>query len=350
MSKHPILLALMAAALFGLATPASKWLLSGLSPFQLAGLLYLGAALGTAPVALRRGGGLLPIPQDRRNRLRLAGAVIAGGIVGPVCLLSALRLVGAAPVSLWLNLELAATAILGAIFFRDHLGRAGWIGVLAALAGAGALSSSEGTAGLAAGALVLAACVAWGLDNHLTALIDGMTPSQTTLWKGIVAGTFNLATGIALEPFAAGAPVVLGALAVGELSYGASIALYIGAAQGIGATRAQVVFATAPLFGVAGAALGLGEAITAAHVVAAALFAAAVACLLAESHAHLHAHGAMRHTHAHRHDDGHHDHEHPGLPVGVRHTHAHEHGEVEHRHPHWPDLHHRHGHGGERDP
>jgi hypothetical protein len=49
-------LALASAALFGAATPASKALLADLSPFQLAGLLYLGAALGVAPVAWRRGG------------------------------------------------------------------------------------------------------------------------------------------------------------------------------------------------------------------------------------------------------------------------------------------------------
>ena len=38
-------LALLSAVLFGAATPASKLLLGSLEPFQLAGLLYLGAAL-----------------------------------------------------------------------------------------------------------------------------------------------------------------------------------------------------------------------------------------------------------------------------------------------------------------
>ena len=43
--------------------------------------------------------------------------------------------------------------------------------------------------------------------------------------------------------------LVLGGLLVGTLAYGASIALYITAAQQLGATRAQMVFATAPFFG-----------------------------------------------------------------------------------------------------
>jgi len=50
MRKRPILLALLAAAVFGAVTPASKALLSDLSSFQLAELLYLGAAVGGSPV------------------------------------------------------------------------------------------------------------------------------------------------------------------------------------------------------------------------------------------------------------------------------------------------------------
>lgn len=69
----------------------------------------------------------LPQRADRRNRLRLAGAVFFGGVLGPVALLYGLRLAEAASVSLWLNLELAATAVLGAIVFRDYLGVRGWL-------------------------------------------------------------------------------------------------------------------------------------------------------------------------------------------------------------------------------
>jgi len=61
---------------------------------------------------------------DRANRIRLLGAVILGGICGPLALLFGLRM-AAASVAMWLNLELVATALLGHFFFRDHLGRYG---------------------------------------------------------------------------------------------------------------------------------------------------------------------------------------------------------------------------------
>lgn len=337
-------LALLSAALFGAATPASKALLSSLGPLQLAGLLYLGAAAATAPFALRGGRLRFPGRDDPRNRARLIGAIAAGGVAGPVLLLLGLRAAEAASVALWLNFELAATAALGALFFGEHLGRKGWAGVAAIFGGAVALSAPGGFAGLGAALLVLAACACWGLDNHLTALIDGITPSESTFWKGIGAGTTNLALGLALEPATASGTAIASGIAVGMLAYGASIVLYIRSAQSLGATRAQGIFASAPFFGAALAAAFLGEALGPRHAFAAVLFLLGIVLLTLDRHDHAHQHEAMEHEHEHGHDDLHHDHEHPGLAPGVRHVHRHRHEPMVHAHPHWPDLHHRHRH------
>lgn len=152
----PILIALAAAAAFGLAAPLGKILLADLPPLQLAGLLYLGAALGTGPWAFRAG------PRrrlDGRNWARLAGAVVSGGAIAPVLLLSGLRLASAASVSLWFPLEMAATAALGAFFFHDPLDRGGCLAAAGSLASAFILAWGEKAAGLRAGGLVAAACL-----------------------------------------------------------------------------------------------------------------------------------------------------------------------------------------------
>jgi len=343
----PFVNALLAAALFGAATPASKWLLGTLSPLQLAGLLYLGAALGVVPALVRSRS--LAFPRDRLGRTRLLGAVVCGGLLGPLLLLLGLRLASAASVSLWLNLELEATAVLGAVWFHDRLGAGGWLGAAVALGAGALLSSGEGAAGFAAGGLVAAACVCWAFDNHWTALLDEVPPAVTTFWKGATAGAANLALGAALAPFTAAPSRVAAALATGALCYGASIVLYVTAAQSLGATRAQVAFASAPLFGVALAAAWLGEPVSTLQLGAAAALALAVGLVLRDRHAHLHRHEALAHVHWHRHDDGHHGHAHPpaesGAPPGGAHAHWHVHEPLEHAHPHWPDLHHRHRHG-----
>ena len=103
---YGLLSALASAVLFGAATPAAKRLLLDLTAFQLAGLLYLGAAIGIAPGALWQRGDRPPL--DAMNRRRLAGAVLFGGILGPVLLLLGLRSALAGSVSLLLNFEIAA--------------------------------------------------------------------------------------------------------------------------------------------------------------------------------------------------------------------------------------------------
>jgi len=344
MLKYPIAMALLAAALFGAATPASKWLLAEFTPFQLAGLLYLGGGVGAMATALREGGLRLPPRADRKNRIRLCGAVVVGGVLGPTLLLGGLHLASATSVSLWLNLELAATAVLGAVFFRDHLGPAGWLGVVLSLTASTLLSSAAGLAGLGAGSLVLLACICWGFDNHLTALIDSMTPSQIAFWKGIIAGGVNLSVGLSLAPLHGGWSILFGALLVGACSYGASIVLYIASAQRLGATRAQMVFSSAPFIGVALSATILHESLSLVHLLSAALFGIAISLLLMERHIHVHVHETLDHEHVHNHDDGHHHHDHVAVPAAVRHTHRHQHERTVHAHRHWPDLFHRHKH------
>jgi drug/metabolite transporter (DMT)-like permease len=341
---------LLAAVLFGASAPASKLLLASFGPFTLAGLLYLGAALAVAPSALHARSAAPLVPRDAASRRLLAGAIGLGGIVGPVLLLVALRASGAGSVSLLLNLEMAATAALGALFFREPLGPAGWCGV-AGVVGAGiALSAGAGWPGFAAAGLVAGACIAWGLDNHWTALQAGLTPVQTTLWKGAAAGSVNLSLGLVAEPWPGASPAVwFAALTVGGLAYGASIALYVAGAQQLGATRAQACFASAPFLGAALSFAILGEPFGARVGFAAALLLVSVSVLLTGRHAHEHRHEALVHVHAHRHDDDHHAHAHPGLPPGTEHTHWHRHEPVVHRHAHGPDLHHRHRHGG-REP
>ena len=214
-----ILIAILSALLFGAATPLSKNLLDHLSSFQLAGLLYIGAALGVIVLVIRDKKFTWPWYMDRKNALRLLGAVLFGGMLGPVLLLAGLRLANAASVSMWLNLEMVATAILGHYIFKDHLTKIGWLAAGGILLSAIILTSGEGSAGILAGILVTLACVCWGIDNHLTALIDGITPAQSTLWKGLVAGTTNLIIGISIAPLTGSFGSVAGGLILGVFAY-----------------------------------------------------------------------------------------------------------------------------------
>src|SRR5213592_2944007 len=87
---RPIILALIAALLFGLSTPAAKILLDTTDPWLLAGLFYLGSGLGLGGlrvILLLIGRAPRDAPLRRRDVPWLTGAILTGGIVGPVFLM-----------------------------------------------------------------------------------------------------------------------------------------------------------------------------------------------------------------------------------------------------------------------
>lgn len=345
--KHrlfPLALCLLAAALFGASAPASKAFLATLPPLALAGFLYLGAACATLPFAVR---GRAQVQWNRKNVYRLGGAILFGGVLGPVLMLIGLHRAPAASTALWLGLETPATAILAVWLFREHLHARGWLAVGLVTAASVILAAPQDFSLAPAAGLIALACVAWGLDNSFTSLIDGFTPAQSTFVKGAVAGAINLTLALALDPSWTLGMHAVWAMAVGCLAYGASIVLYVSAAQHLGAVRSQMAFATAPFFGVALAWTLGGEPMTLAQLVAASLMVVSIFLGATERHAHAHAHAAVRHTHWHRHDDGHHDHAHAaGYTRAILgwHIHEHAHEALSHSHAHGSDLHHRHEH------
>ncbi|RJQ59643.1 MAG: DMT family transporter [Desulfobacteraceae bacterium] len=341
------IIGLISAFLFGAATPASKALLGGIPAQALAGLLYLGAALGVLPIIVKEGAFPWPWRAGHRSFFLLTGAILLGGILGPVLLLLGLKAARAGSVSLWLNLEFVATVVLGHFVFREYLTLRGWIAAGGTFAAILLLAGADRGSGILPTVLVASGCICWGFDNHFTALIDGISPAQTTLWKGVVAGAFNLSIGSAVSGGAGTPGMVLTALLVGTLSYGFSITLYINAAQGMGATRSQMIFSTAPFFGLLLSVTALGEAFTGMQATAAGLMAVSLLVLFSEKHEHVHRHDTMSHQHVHRHDEAHHDHAHEGIRPEQKHPHWHEHDSQKHAHKHWPDLHHRHGHKDE---
>jgi drug/metabolite transporter (DMT)-like permease len=327
--------------LFGASAPAASVLAGDMPALVLAGLLYVGAALAMLPAVARH----RPTPDAVRAGGRpLVLAVVFGGAIGPALLVAGLERVPAATASLLLNFELVATVALAAFVFREHLGRR-LLAAAGLVASAGVLLVWEpGAATDLGGWLVIAACIAWGIDNSVTARIDQLSPEQVTFTKGVVAGTANLVLGVAVAAaWNLEIRQIAAALLIGAIGYGASITLWVKGARDLGAARGQVIFATAPFVGAVLSWTLLGESITVAQAVAVPLSAVGVALSLRTAHEHTHRHSVVEHEHEHRHDDGHHDHTHADEVHGS-HTHRHRHDAVEHAHPHVPDLHHGHAH------
>ena len=349
-ARQGVLSALGAAALFGASTPIAKRLVGAIDPVMLAGLLYAGSGLGLACgllaryVATRRLRSKTSLPRGS-DLLWLAGAILFGGVLGPVLLMLGLTSLTASASALLLNLEAVFTALLAWFVFHENFDRRVALGMgLIVIAGI-LLAWSPGSGALSPGALFVAgACLCWAIDNNFTRKVAANDAMAIASAKGLIAGAANI--GIA---FAAGAALPTPTLSmiaalVGLAGYGISLMLFIVALRALGTARTGAYFSVAPFFGAA-VAIGLQhEAITPTLFVAGALMAWGVWLHVSERHEHSHAHEHLAHSHSHVHDE-HHRHVHGFAWAGEEpHVHLHTHRPMRHAHPHFPDIHHRHRH------
>ena len=351
MNHQAVIFALLSAALFGVSTPAAKALLGAIDPTVLAGLLYCGAGFGVA--ILRRiarpwiaDTSAAETPLAANDMPWLAGAIVAGGIIGPLLLMAGLAHTDAASASLLLTLEGVATALLAWFVFHESFDARIALGMSCLVAGAGVLawSGTPTLSGLIGPLAITGACIAWGIDNNLTRKVSLADPLQIVELKGLIAGPFNLALGIWLGGKSpAFSPLLIAGL-VGFVGYGISLVLFVLALRHLGTARTGAYFSTAPFLGAATAVMFLGEAVTMQLGIAGLLMAIGVWLHLTETHEHAHEHDPTEHAHPHVHD-AHHQHVHgPGDPTGEPHTHVHRHARLRHKHAHVPDMHHTHRH------
>lgn len=342
--------AFAAAFLFGASTPLAKMLSADVQPVLMAGLLYLGSGLGLGCYVLLR--------TLRRSTLRresslstkdipwLAGAILAGGIVGPVLLMWGLQRTPASSSSLLLNVEGVLTALLAWFVFRENFDSRIASGMGLITAGALWLSWSGRPVGsLPWGPIAIAgACFAWALDNNLTRKASAGDPLQIAAIKGLVAGGTNCIVAASYGAKLPNTAVLLNVGLIGLFGYGLSLAFFVLALRQLGTARTGAYFSIAPFVGEAISIVFLKEPISPGIVFATILMGSGVWLHLTERHEHQHQHDSFEHEHRHTHDE-HHQHDHkPGDPVLKSHSHKHWHRPIIHSHPHYPDIHHRHSH------
>lgn len=336
--------ALGAAILFGASTPIAKLLLGNIDPWMLAALLYLGSGVGLTlyRLLLRH-----PRPTLRRDEwIWLAGAIVVGGVIAPVLLMTGLTRMPASGASLLLNAESVFTALLAWIVFKENADRRVVLGMVAIVAGAvvlawpGELRFGELLPVLA----VVGACFAWAVDNNLTRKLALLDATWVTSMKGLCAGIVNLVAALAFGARLPEPAAMAQALTLGFLAYGISLALFVLALRHLGTARTGAYFSVAPFFGTVLAIPLLSESVDARLIGAGALMGFGVWLHVTERHRHLHQHATIVHAHEHEHDEHHRHAAHPALPAGASHTHEHTHLPMTHDHEHFPDAHHRHDH------
>ena len=248
-------LAILAAALYALNAPFSKFLLQHSGPTMMAAFLYLGAGVGLflyGLVGKALGHDPVRAPLTRKE-LPYTIAMIVLDIAAPILLMMGLTRTAAANASLLNNFEIVATSLIALLIFKEHISRRLWMAIgLVTLAsmilgfqGAGSLTFDIGSL------FVLGACLCWGFENNCTRMLSSKSSVQITVIKGCFSGLGSLLVArLSGEPFPA-LQWVLCILALGFVAYGLSINFYIMAQSHLGAAKTSAFYSIAPFLGVA---------------------------------------------------------------------------------------------------
>lgn len=341
-----VLLAVLAAACYGVSSPISKFLMARLEPAFIAALLYLGAGLGIGAILLLnrlRAKSPAEAPLTAAELPFVIGMVLLD-ILAPILLMFGLKLTNPGTVSLLNNFEIVATSLLAMLLFKEAVGKRMWLAILVITLSSFLLSLDDldHFTFSPGAALVLLAAISWGLENNFTRKLSMKNPLQVVCIKGLGSGTGALLVAFLIGVGDRDWLFIFLALLLGFFAYGLSITLYIMAQRELGAARTSAFYAVAPFIGVALSLALFGLPPTFSFLAGLVLMVIGAFIAAYEEHAHEHVHEEMTHEHRHSHDDGHHFHNHEGS-VG-EHSHPHTHEAMAHNHPHTPDLHHRHAH------
>ncbi|MHC1626887.1 MAG: DMT family transporter [Methanoculleaceae archaeon] len=187
-NARPVVLALIAALLFGSAAPLSRLLLEGIGPLSLGVLIYIGTGsgmaccMGTCRVAgyARR---TIESPVTRSDIPWLVASVLTGSLLSTVFLMFGLRLTPATTASLLLSFEAVATSLIAYSIFGEPVGRRFWLALILIVGGCFALSwNPDSVLGFSAGALgIIAATICWGFGNNFNRILSAKDPVSVVM-------------------------------------------------------------------------------------------------------------------------------------------------------------------------
>lgn len=278
--------AVSSAVLFGIGATFNKIVLASVHPTVVAGLIYLFAGIVLSLIRfspLRRSiMRLLETPTQteakicRKDVFFLALVVLSGATIAPYLFLNGLNLTTAINASLLQNAEPLFTVFIAVLFLREKAGKKEWIGVLFLVLGAVFLTTNAEffkltlSQSLFGNALIVAACLFWGIDNNLSKFLCIKEDLiLITALKCLAGGAVLLLVASALKlDLLVPLSTLPYLLSVGALSIGFSILFFMLGLREIGSVRTGIIFSTSSLFGALFAFITLKEAFTITQLIA----------------------------------------------------------------------------------
>jgi drug/metabolite transporter (DMT)-like permease len=256
------LFALLSAFFFSLNIPVSKVLLSVVSPYWLASLLYFGAGIGTwiyqkiTPSISARG-------EPISYQFLWFVLMILLDTVAPIIFLIGVKETDGNMVGLLSNGELFFTLVIALLIFKEKLQRLSWIALGFIVLGVVVSNIQLSTFDLQEGQLwILLAMLIWGIENNVSKKLSLGNPLNVVIIKGVGTGVGTLIVSLLLQETFPSWWMASISLLAGFLIYGGSLIFYVFAQRSLGAAKVQMIQSFSPLLGGVFAWLLFQETIT----------------------------------------------------------------------------------------
>lgn len=266
----PILFAIAAAVFYALNMPFSKLLLDGVGSTMLAGLLYVGAGVGTGLLYICRSRRIPPSEKLARDDLLYTVLMVVLDIAAPIFLMLGLKSASAANASLLNNFEIVATTIIARLIFSERVASRLW-GAIGLITLSSAILSFEDISSFSfswGSLLILAAATCWGLENNCTRKLSEKNALEIVMIKGIFSGFGSVIIAFLVGERLPDVKLTGAAFLLGFVAYGLSITFYVMAQKSLGASKTSAYYAAAPFVGTFLSAVILKESLSAQYFMA----------------------------------------------------------------------------------
>lgn len=203
---------------------------------------------------------------------------VIGATVAPMFFFSGLKLTTAADAALLSNGETVFSVLFALLFFKEKLNRSGYAAVIIILVGVFIVTTnlkfSKYVLEINAGnLLVIAATIAWALDNNISKVITRhMHISRLVQLKSLIGGGIAMLLILIIQiPVSIQYNQIIPILAVGVFGFALSLYLYLHSIKRIGVVKGSSILSLSAVFGLIFAVLFLRETISVYQILAIAI-------------------------------------------------------------------------------
>lgn len=260
------LFAILAAIMFGSVSVLAKPLVSTVNPLLLSSLIYLIAAVTLTPLAQKQS-----FQKTKKNYLLIFVISICGAAIAPSLFFVGLTHASASDAALIANGEVFFSVLLAMIFFKERLGKIGYVATALISIGMIIVTTDLNFSDFTLqqlhyqDMLLILSMLFWGIDNNLSRMLaQKIHVAKIAQIKSAIGGTilFVIAVfgfGVSLNIELSEIPPIL---VLGMVGFATSLYFFLQSLKRINTVRTVLIFSMSSIFGLIAASVFLQEQIS----------------------------------------------------------------------------------------